>query len=107
MDQLVDIVREEIRKYAGDGRALNGRMFITSDEKTCTFAVNAVGTFGERHIANIVVLARVHDQLVIIEADETDKPLIDALEQRGVPREKIVLAYDGEIVPDEETYSLA
>lgn len=56
--------------------------------------------------SQIVVLARVVDDLVIIEVDNTNKPLIDALEQRGVPRSQIVLAYAGEPVPDEETYSL-
>lgn len=106
MDQLVDIVREEVRKYASDGRAHNGRLFSTENARTCTYAVNAVGTYDKRHTSNIVVLARVADGKVIIEEDRTDKPLIDALEQRGVPRDKIVLAYAGEPVPDAETYTL-
>jgi hypothetical protein len=106
MDQLVSIVREEVRKYASDGRAHNGRLFSMENALTCTYTVNAVGTFNKRHTSNIVVLARVADDKIIIEEDRTDKPLIDALEQRGVPRDKIVLAYAGEPVPDEATYSL-
>jgi hypothetical protein len=38
---------------------------------------------------------------VVIEEDSTDKPLVDALMVNGdVPREKIVLAYRGEVLPD-------
>jgi sulfur carrier protein ThiS len=43
---------------------------------------------------------------VIIEYDGTDKPLLDALLQRGIPREQIVLAYQGEPIPDAERFEL-
>ncbi|MDX2140626.1 MAG: element excision factor XisI family protein [Chloroflexota bacterium] len=39
-----------------------------------------------------------HDS-VVIERDMNDKPLVDALVQAGVPREKIILAYAGEAMP--------
>lgn len=39
---------------------------------------------------------------IIIEEDGTDKPLVDALLQRGVPRDQIILAYRGEQAPELE-----
>jgi hypothetical protein len=39
-------------------------------------------------------------EVVIVEVDNTDKPLVDALVQQGIPREQIVLAYAGETLPD-------
>jgi hypothetical protein len=40
------------------------------------------------------------------EEDPTDKKLVDALLQRGIPREQIVLAYAGEPIPDAEQFEL-
>lgn len=36
------------------------------------------------------------DSMIWIDEDMNDKPLVDALVQAGVPRERIVLAYAGE-----------
>jgi sulfur carrier protein ThiS len=52
-------------------------------------------------VAGVVVMARLLGDKIVIEEDTTDKPLLDALLQRGVPRESILLAYDGDIVPEE------
>jgi hypothetical protein len=41
----------------------------------------------------------VHDHIVI-ERDINSKPLVDALMQAGIPRERIVLAYAGEPIPE-------
>jgi hypothetical protein len=107
MDQLVRIVSEEVRKYASDGRAANGRLFLTTNEQSCTYAVTSVGTFEGQWSSHIVVLARVVEDHVVIEEDRTNKPLLDALLQRGIQRQQIVLSYQGEAVPDAETYHLA
>jgi hypothetical protein len=37
---------------------------------------------------------------VVIERDQNDKLVVDALLQAGVPRSQIVLAYAGEHVPE-------
>ena len=42
----------------------------------------------------------------MIEEDTTDKKLIDALLQRGIPRGQIVLAYEGEPIPDADKFEL-
>jgi hypothetical protein len=37
---------------------------------------------------------------IVIEMDDSNKPLVDALLQAGIPRSKIILAYAGEPVPE-------
>jgi hypothetical protein len=50
-------------------------------------------------------MARVVGDSIVIEVDTTDKPLVDALTgNQNIPREKIILAYAGEIVPTEKNY---
>ncbi len=53
----------------------------------------------------VVVFARLWAGHIVIEVDNTDKPLMDALVQQGVPREQIVLAYAGETLPDKTPVS--
>jgi hypothetical protein len=40
------------------------------------------------------------DNLIIVDRDINNKPLVDALVQAGVPRSQIILAYAGEPVPE-------
>jgi hypothetical protein len=42
------------------------------------------------------LFARIIDETIIIESDNTNKPLVDALMDAGVPRTQIILAYAGE-----------
>lgn len=100
MGDLKDIVREEVRKYAGRGRGGNLRLFPIMDEPQQTYVVVAIDYPVREDTAGVVVLARVVGDKAVIEEDATDKPLLDALLQQGVPREKIILAYEGEPVPD-------
>lgn len=52
-----------------------------------------------KYRTGIIVMARVIDDTIIIETDNTDRPLDEALVQAGIPREKIILAYAGETIP--------
>lgn len=106
MVQLNDIVREEVAKYAGSGRGINAILFPLLDDARNTYAVNAVDYPTREDYAMVVVLARVVGDKVVIEEDTTDKKLIDALLQRGIPRSQIVLAYSGEPIPDAEQFEL-
>jgi hypothetical protein len=105
MATLVNIVREEVAKY-GNGRGANVILFPLLDDVNQTYAVNAVDYPTREDIALVVVLARVVGDKVVIEEDTTDKKLIDALLQRGIPRSQIVLAYAGEPIPDAEKFEL-
>lgn len=102
MDNLRQIVREEVEWYAGSGRGAGLRLFTLLDDQHQTYAVNAIHVPKDDRGSGIVVLARIVGDKVVIEEDRTDRPLRMHLEQRGVPRENIVLAYAGETIPELE-----
>lgn len=66
------------------------------DDEYLTYAVAAVDSPVRDYPSSLVVFARLVKGTIVIEEDATDKPLLDALLQRGVPRNQIILAYAGE-----------
>lgn len=106
MDTLKAILKEEISWYAGNGRGANVILFPMLDDLHETYAVNAIEYPNRSEGAGVVVLARIVGDTVVIEDDNTDKPLFQALLQRGIPRDHIVLAYAGEPIPDAERFAL-
>jgi XisI protein len=100
MDDLKDIVCREVAAYAGP--MLNGVSYFVFNETQDVFAVVDVATFKGEHIASSGLIVRLIDGFIVIEQDMNDKILLDALLQAGVPREKIVLAYAGEKLPEAE-----
>jgi hypothetical protein len=102
MVDLETVLCEEVRKYAANGTGINLRLLPVLDAERQTFAVIAIDHPLRKAMAGVVVLARIAAGHIIIEEDTTDKPLVDALLQRGVPRERIVLAYAGEPLPETE-----
>jgi hypothetical protein len=71
------------------------------DDVRQVYTVVAIDHPVRREEAGIIVLARVVGDQVVIEEDNTDRPLIDALMQRGIPRSQITLIYAGETLPEE------
>jgi hypothetical protein len=106
MATLKEILKEEVRKYAGSGRGANLLVFPLLDDEDLTYGVVSVDYPQRKEGAGVVVMARLMGDKIIIEEDTTDKPLLDALLQRGVPREQILLAYQGEIIPEELDWHL-
>ena len=98
MDTLRDSLHRAMESYAG--RALNGYSYLLSSADRQVFAIVSVGHVRDGHIVDTGIVARVAGERIIIERDVNDRPLVDALVQDGVPRERIVLAYAGE--PSEE-----
>src|SRR5262245_15317750 len=49
----------------------------------------------------LMILAKVVENLVVIEEDTTDRPLYLELMRCGIPREQIMLKYAGEKVPED------
>ncbi len=101
MGSLNNILREEVEKYAAGGRGANVLTFAFADEAHHAYSVVLVDYPKRQHTALVAVLARLVGDKIIIEEDNTDKPLLDALLQRGIPREQILLAYNGDIIPEE------
>lgn len=51
----------------------------------------------------IMMMAHIEGDYIVIDADNTDRPLYEGLMQAGIPREKIIFAYAGERVPTSES----
>lgn len=96
-DQM-DVIVKEIAAYAKP--SLTGEpSYLTQSADGRVFAVVDILSVGNRHQADTGLVVRVADEYIIIEHDMNNKPLVDALTQVGIPRDKIILAYDGEPVP--------
>jgi hypothetical protein len=52
----------------------------------------------DRYIVDTGLVARVADGRIVIERDINNKPLVAALVEAGIPRDRIVLAYEGESI---------
>jgi hypothetical protein len=108
MENLAQVLSQEVRKYAGSGWGANLRLFPILDDNNHTYTVIAVDNprndkiYSDPDSTGIVVFARIVDNKIVIETDNTDKQLVDALLQQSVPREQIILAYADEPAPDTE-----
>jgi hypothetical protein len=92
-------MRREIDMYAGNSNG--GKLYPVLDDLNQTYAVMYVDDKHEDHPVCAVVMARVVGDYIVIDEDTTDKPLVDALViNGGTPREKIILAYAGETLPE-------
>lgn len=97
MDTLKMIVREVLDTYAGE--AANGYIYLTTNADATTYTLTGVGTLNGQRFVNTGILVRIEGDLIIIERDQSDKQVVDALVQQGVPRERIICAYAGEPLP--------
>lgn len=99
MLDLNTIVRKVVEDYA-DGDWWKARSFAVCDEDRRAYAAIVVPDHPRKYKAGLVVMARVVGDTVVIEHDTTDRPLWEELVRLGVPREKIILTYTGDPVPD-------
>jgi hypothetical protein len=100
MDSLTDIVRDEVQWYQAQGHGLNCLLYAVCDETNHRYTVISLDYPTRKAFAQVVVLARVVGGQVVIEEDAADKKLVDKLVRRGVPRDHIILAYQGEPIPE-------
>lgn len=98
MDQL-EKIREIIVGYVKPAHN-GGTCYLTENPDHRDFVVIDIYKFqGKRH-ADASLIVRIEPDYLIIERDMNNKPLVDALVQAGIPRDKIILAYAGEPVPE-------
>ena len=98
MATLTDILIQELDKYTGVG--INAIAVPVYDLKRQHYAVAALDYPARDEPADMIILARIVDDKIIIDEDTTDKKLVDALLQQGVARDRIILAYQGEPAPE-------
>jgi hypothetical protein len=97
-DQMETIVRE-ISAYAKP--ALNGgSSFLTRNADGTLFTVVDFLKVDGKFQADSGLIVRIERDYIIIAQDMNNKPLVDALVQAGIPRNKIILAYKGEPIPE-------
>jgi hypothetical protein len=77
MDTLKQIVREVVSGYAG--KVLNGYSYLTHSDDDTVYAVVDVARSKQQHVSGVSLVVRIARDKVIIERDQNDKPLVDAL----------------------------
>jgi hypothetical protein len=88
---LKQILIEEMQKYAGEG--LNAYSYLTENEIENLYTVVDIATVRGKRIVGTVLVARLHENNIIIELDHNNKLIADALTARGVSEDQLVLAY--------------
>jgi hypothetical protein len=98
---LIEIVRREVADYAGAAYKAK-TCFVEHNEPV--FAVLDIPNddYPVKLQSAIIVMARIIDELVVIDVDITDKPLFQELLRCGIPREQMILRYAGETLPKPE-----
>jgi len=97
MDALKKTVHLAMMEYAKKG--LNSQSYLTrSDDNTVLTVVTIPQQKAKPPFISLLV--RIIDQHILIERDQNDKPLIDALLQASIPRSQIILVYKGENTPE-------
>jgi hypothetical protein len=89
------IVEQELADYA-DGPLIKGVISAVANHEQQTYAVIVAPDDERLFKPNLVMMARVIDDYVVIDADKSDRPLVDELVRAGIPREQIICLYAGE-----------
>jgi hypothetical protein len=98
MATLKEIVQAAMAGYAVKG--LNGYNVLTATPAQDLMTIVSVAMVKGHRITTTTLIAHIQGDVVVIEADANNKPLVDALVQAGLPRSQIILAYAGEPVPE-------
>jgi hypothetical protein len=98
MDSMKAVVRQVVAGYAGKG--LNSMSYLTQSEDGSVLTVTDFAWIRGEHISGVSLMVRIVGDVIIVERDQNDKILKDALLQAGIPREKIILAYSDEPIPE-------
>lgn len=93
--QLIEITRREVEKYAGVSP--HAKAYFIADEVQQIYLVTGVENEPGPNSSWIIVQAHIKGDMIVVDVDNVwDAPLWKALEAVGVPREQMILAYRGE-----------
>jgi hypothetical protein len=94
-DSLSKLVQQEVSAYAGEAYGVNGptRLYYTENTHELVYCIT-VPYDPVYQKSDLVLMARIVDDQVIIDVDKTGKPLRGALRQAGIPDYQIRLAWD-------------
>lgn len=97
MDALNATVRQTMQGYAR--RGLNSSSTLMHSDDDSFLSIVTVPDAKEES-AFTSLLVRITSDTIIVERDQNSKPLVDALVQAGIPRNRIILVYAGEAIPE-------
>jgi len=97
MDSLKDVVREVMSSYAVKG--LNGFSVLTMSADQSVFTIVSTALIKGKQMTTTSLIVRIENDYVFIEHDINNKPLSEALVEAGIPHQKLILAYAGELLP--------
>src|SRR5215813_4371609 len=96
--KLIQIARQEVEKY--EGISPHAAIYAILDDERHRYAVNAIENQPGKDHSWIILQVHIDDGFIVIDEDGIWEKKFDAmLENAGVPREQIVLAYLGEPIP--------
>jgi uncharacterized SAM-binding protein YcdF (DUF218 family) len=72
---------------------------VENPEQTAWTVVFVLNLDGKR-VVRTGLIVRLLNDVILIEQDTNEPPLVDALINEGIPRSKIILAYADEPVPE-------
>jgi hypothetical protein len=88
-------VRHEVNLYAAN--SLQGETYAIMDDAKQLYVALHIPHYPPEFPPSIIVMARIVGDAIMIDVDNTDKPLVDALmHNAGIPRKQIILTYQGE-----------
>lgn len=91
---LAEVVRQTVRSYATRGYS-GGRpsqLFYVENLEDQVFSI--VAPYNRKYErADLVLMARIVNDQIVIDTDKTSKPLYDELRQMGISENQIVLAW--------------
>ena len=93
---LKQVLLEELDGYTGEG--LNDYAYLTTNEVEQIYTIVDIASVRGKRLVGTVLVARLVNNQIVIELDQHDKMLVDALKARGVPEAQIVLAYRGDFI---------
>ncbi|NJO07798.1 MAG: XisI protein [Chloroflexaceae bacterium] len=73
---------------------------MTSSADDRKHTIISVGQLPDKRIVDASLIVHVAGDRIVIERDVNDRPLVDALQQAGVERQQIILAYAGEPIDE-------
>jgi hypothetical protein len=98
MDTLRETLLLCLHEEVGEG--LNGFSELAQNLDGTLFSIIATGFRKGTRFTFSALIIRIIGDKIVIEEDRDSDPLYEALMQAGIPREKIILAYAGESIPD-------
>ena len=90
--RLAEVVRQTVSSYATRGYSAGqpSRLYYVENLQDQVFSV--VAPYNQKYErADLVLMARIVNDKIVIEADKTSKPLFDELRRAGIDESQIVV----------------